>query len=215
MANSFVTDLSAMFDSISFVDKTSGYGGGGSTPSASSFNDRCAGCFTGECHVKTDRGIKKLCELNVGDIISDSNSVITHILISEAPSELYQNDELCGTGNHPVLDKNGKWIYFKNMPGTHKVHNLVMEQKVYSFACKEIYGNNYVDNIIIEGVSCATMGHGHYDNGINDVISSTFWGKTIITIIDRFSTNGVLNMSDGYYFIRDSKTGYCAGIGFS
>jgi len=223
MANSFVTDLSAMFDSISFVDKSDSYGGysyaygggGGSTTlvSASSFNDRYAGCFTGECRVETDRGIKKLCELKIGDVISDSNSVITHILISSAPKELYQNDKLCGTGNHPVLDENGKWIYFKDMPGTNKVHNFIMNEKVYSFACKEIYGNNYVDNIIIEGVSCATMGHGHCDNDIDDVISCSFWGKTIITIIDRFSSNGVLNMSDGYHFIRDSKTGYCIGIG--
>jgi hypothetical protein len=50
-----------------------------------------------------------------------------------------------------------------------------------------------VSSIILDGIKCATFGHGDLDKDISDpnysILSSTFWGQTILLIFDKFMIN--------------------------
>jgi uncharacterized protein YegL len=225
LARSFTGDLDAMFNDIPYVNSVS-YSSHGQqiNQNASQYNDRSAGCFAGICNVSVYGGTKQLCELQVGDILSKTNysqTVVSHILVSLCPRDIYRNGSLYGTGNHPIMNNNGEWIFFKDMNGSELFNNHDFTN-IYSIGAQEIFDNGnafrHVDNIIIENVICATIGHGYLDNNLPispiSPISSTFWGYNIINIINEISGNHVLIMYVNDYFIRDVKTGFCIGLEF-
>ena len=227
LARSFTGDLDVMFNDIPFVSSVSAYSSYGQqiNQNASQYNDRSAGCFAGICNVSVYGGTKQLCELQVGDILSKTNysqTVVSHILVSPCPRDIYRNDMLFGTCNHPVMDNNGKWIFFKDMHGSELFNNHDFTH-IYSIGAQEIFDNGnafkHVDNIIIENIMCATIGHGYLDNNISAIsaisaISSTFWGYNIINIINEITEDHVLIMTVNDYFIKDVKTGFCVGLEF-
>jgi uncharacterized protein YegL len=234
LAKIISSDLDVNFNSIPYVMIADSYGYSSysysSTPvSAASFNDRSAGCFSEYCNAKIFRNgtVKSvmLKDLKVGDIIASSLTglyiEIEYIMKTKynPKIQLWKLGKLIGTGKHPVNIDN-IWYYLKDAPGSEKInHNC---QYLYSFAVKEVFLDNTSKNVEymnIENINCATLGHGFLDKPDDDVISSTFWGKTILEIFRKLDQkslliNGVLNLGEYDYFLRDVKTSWCNGLFF-
>ena len=143
---------------------------------------------------------------------------ITHILKTKCEEThcMFQLGELIGTNNHPIMDNNGKIISLKEHPDAVRLKNPSTEWLISLAAVDE--NRNPVSFIDIEGIKCATFGHGHLDCNENDKgysrLSSTFWGRTILKIIETRGMKNVLILDGNYSFIRDSKTGWIIGISF-
>lgn len=206
------------FNSIPFVSSYSrSYSGGSSSQSspasisATSYNNRNAGCFDANCRLKDGR---TLGDLKPDDMIG--NIKITHILKTkcEETHSIFKLNELIGTGNHPIMNNNCEIMTLKEHPDAVILTDHSTEWLI-SFAAIDENGKP-VSFIEIEGVQCATFGHGHLDckEGYEgySILSSTFWGKMILEIIKNNSTNNVLTLDGNYSFIRDLKTGWIVDI---
>lgn len=179
--------------------------------SATSYNNRNAGCFDANCRLKDGRTLD---DLKPDDMIG--NIKITHILKTkcEETHSIFKLNELIGTGNHPIMNNNCEIMTLKEHPDAVILTDHSTEWLI-SFAAVDENGKP-VSFIEIEGVQCATFGHGHLDckEGYEgySILSSTFWGKTILEIIKNNSTNNVLTLDGNYSFIRDLKTGWIVDI---
>jgi hypothetical protein len=167
-------------------------------------------------------------DVKVGDII-ESNSNTSYIMIEfimktkcTNNTQLWKLGTLIGTSKHPV-NIDGVWYYLKDAPGSKKTnHNC---EYLYSFAVKELFYNSNnigknLEYINIENINCAALGHGNLDKPIDDIISSTFWGKDIIKILKELKEkslliNDVLILKDDDYFIRHPNTSWCIGLFFN
>ena len=207
------------FNSILFVSSysrssSSSYQSSSAPVSAASYNNRNAGCFDANC-ILTDG--RTLGDLKPGEKIGKIK--ITHILKTKLGKThcMFQLGELIGTNNHPIMDNNGKIISLKEHPDAVRLENPSTEWLISLAAVDE--NRNPVSFIDIEGIKCATFGHGHLDCNEGDEgysrLSSTFWGKTILKIIETHGTDNVLILEAGKYrFTRDGKTGWVDGIKF-
>lgn len=218
IAKSLLLKLDDNFNSIPFE---SNYSRGSSYQSSSapvfsaaSFNNRDAGCFDANCGLTDGR--------TLGDLKPDEEIdgiKITHILKTKCEEThcMFQLGKLIGTNNHPIMDNNGKIISLKEHPDAVKLTDHSTEWLISLAAVDE--NGKPVSFIEIEGVQCATFGHGHLDCNEGDEgysrLSSTFWGKTILKIIKTHGTDNVLILeAEKYRFTRDRKTGWVDGIKF-
>jgi hypothetical protein len=73
----------------------------------------------------------------------------------------------------------------------------------------------------INEIPCAAFGHGDLDKDIHNkkysILSSTFWGLTILNIFKKIDNNrllidNTLTLDNDYEYIRDNKTGWCIGL---
>ena len=218
IAKLLLEKLNNNFNSIPFVlSYSTSYSGGSSyqsspaSISATSYNNRNAGCFDANCRLKDGR---TLGDLKPNDTINKFK--ITHVLRTrcEETHSIFKLNELIGTGNHPIMNNNCEIMTLKEHPDAVILTDHSTEWLI-SFAAVDENGKP-VSFIEIEGVQCATFGHGHLDCKEGDegysILSSTFWGKTILEIIENNSTNNILTLDGNYSFIRDLKTGWIVDI---
>ena len=75
-------------------------------------------------------------------------------------------------------------------------------------------------SIILNGIECATFGHGDLDKDVSEpkysILSSTFGGETILSIFNwlkqkRILQYNILTLNNNYQFIRNNN-GWCIGI---
>ena len=216
IAKSLLLKLDDNFNSISFVpsySRGSSYQSSSAPVSAASYNNRNAGCFDANCRLTDGR---TLGDLKPGSIIGKNK--ITHILKTKCEEThcMFQLGKLIGTNNHPIMDNDGKIISLKEHPDAVRLENPSTEWLISLAAVDE--NRNPVSFIEIEDVKCATFGHGHLDCNENDKgysrLSSTFWGRKIVKIIETQGMKNVLILDGNYRFIRDLKTGWIIDISF-
>ena len=221
IAFEIVEKLNTLFNSITFV--TSNYSSpsfissSSSSPSlvptAASYNHRDNACFAGTCTTAVYRENKfqdiPLSELKAGDIIDfddDFKTIIQYIIQTpDYCGYMYCNGSLIGTGNHPVIYQN-QWMYLKDVPGSVLISDF--RGNIYTFSAIKIMNDKQVNvsSIIIEGFQCSTFGHGDLDKSVDDenysLLSSTFWGKTILDIMHKSNKDGLLILDDKYEFVK-------------
>ena len=221
IASSLAISLNDTFASIPLVMTQSnlrGYSTQYSTPvSASSYVDRSGGCFIGKSKIeiwKSDKVLSiNLENLKCGDILyrKDSNLVVKHILKTQISSDqiLYKYTSLIGTAEHPIKVDN-KWIPMKDIGTRYFISNDSNIDFVYTISVYDTKRNLYIDNFILENIQCATIGHGYLDDhsDTSNILRSTFWGKTIIEVIERMRLDeNILTLYLGkYHYIRDVTT---------
>jgi len=192
---------------------------GASPVSGLSYVDRNSSCFIGNCKIQVSRNdntmLIKLEDLVSGDILyrRDSNLIVKHILKSQISVEqpLYKYNNLIGTEKHPIKI-NDVWFYMKDIGEKYINDKSLDTEYVYTISVFDTKENKYVDNFILENFQCATIGHGYLDNpeDTQNILRSTFWGKTIIEIFEKISSNNnILTLMLGkYHFLRDETTGW-------
>jgi uncharacterized protein YegL len=229
IANEYLIRLDTIFNSIEFIS----YYGQMSTTftsqatiSASSFNNRSAGCFDEKCRVKiiVNNVIQliQLKDLKQGDILyNEYSTIIVEYIIKTKYSgqQLYKQGELIGTGNHPIYDN--EWILFKDSLHANPIEYYDCEWLI-TISAIEIKNNNIynIESFCVENINCATFGHGYlnsepYETNYS-VLSSTFWGKSILDIMKRLSNNQIiidntLILDNNYSFIKDIN-GWTIGL---
>jgi len=131
---------------------------------------------------------------------------------------MFRKGELIGTSTHPIVDTNGKWVHMGKSQGAVLIDDYD-DEYLYSISAIDTSYKN-VSSIILDGIECATFGHGNLDKDISDpkysILSSTFWGKTILSIFDRLKQKrilqyNILTLNNNYHFIRNNN-GWCIGI---
>lgn len=232
LAKNNLSRLDTIFNSIQYVQIASynNYGGGNSNPTpvaASNFNNRYAGCFDENSFVKTYNNSElkyvKLKDLKHGDIIYNETSIIIvqYILKTKYINQImYKFNDLIGTSTHPIYDND--WIHLMNLSKSYIIENY-SGNYLYSISAIEILPDRTfknVSSILINDVKCATFGHGDLDKNENDInhtiLSSTFWGSTILSIFHKLHCYGLLNnnvltLENNYGFIRNNN-GWCIGL---
>jgi hypothetical protein len=238
VAKSKLDKLNADFNSIVYLligaSYDGSYGGTTSIPSqsAASFNDRYAGCFDGNSLVSIiddygDLKTIKLKNLRSGHLIYSENNdltiIVEYIMKTKYKGQtMFRKGELIGTSTHPIVDTNGKWIHMGESDRATIVDeydgDYLYSVSVIAVSNDGRYKN--VSSIILDGIKCATFGHGDLDKDISDpnysILSSTFWGQTILLIFDQLKQrhivqNNILILDDNYRFIR-TNNGWCVGI---
>ena len=237
VAKSKLDKLNTDFNSIVYVSigasYDTSYGASYSvSQSAASFNDRYAGCFCGESLISIsdefgDLKTIKLKTLKHGDILHSENKDIIIMVqyIMKTPYKkqtMFQKGKLIGTSTHPIVDTNGKWVHMGKSQGAILIDNYDGKY-LYSISAIMIFEDATYENVSsinLNGIECATFGHGNLDSDISDpnysALSSTFWGKTILSIFDKLNKqnilqNNVLILDDNYQFIRNENK-WCIGI---
>jgi uncharacterized protein YegL len=222
IAFAMAAELNNIFASIPLVmtyGQRSNYQSQPVTISASSYVNQSAGCFIGNCKIQVYRNgntmLIKLEDLVSGDILyrPDSNLIVKHILKSQISVEqpLYKYNNLIGTEKHPVKI-NDVWFYMKDIGEKYINDKSLDTEYVYTISVFDIKENKYIDNFIVENFQCATIGHGYFNDteDTENILRSTFWGKTIIEIFEKISSNNnILTLMLGkYHFLRDETTGW-------
>ena len=227
IASSLAISLNDTFVSIPLVmtyGQSRGYSTQYSAPvSASSYVDRSGGCFIGKSKIeiwKSDKVLSiNLEDLKCGDILysKDSDLVVKHILKTQISSDqiLYKYTSLIGTAEHPVKVDN-KWFPMKDIGDEFVITNDSNIDFVYTISVYDRKNNTYLDNFILENIQCATIGHGYLDdhNDSSNILRSTFWGKTIIEVIESMGLDkNILTLYLGkHHYIRDVTTGWINDI---
>ncbi len=220
VSKELVNSLDTLFNGILFITTGQSYGSYGSSYSttASSYNDRSAGCFSGNCKAVIIRNgtpiVTSLCDIKTGNIVFNGVNSIRINYIIKTPNFkglMIKYGNLIGTPNHPVL-YNRKWTHLKDLTGSIRIEDF--EGDIYTFSGIDIKTGLPASSIEIEDIPCATFGHNDLDKDINDpnysILSSTFWGKTIVTIIEQLIDDNKLEdsmliLNDNYKFIRNDK----------
>lgn len=217
-ASNFVRDFCSTFERIEYtgcadsrIEVTTSYSPAG----VAQRNISSAGsCFRGDSPVELKSG--GFCRID--EVIAGTElkaGTVKYILKSMYYDSLWNYCSVVGTSTHPIkLD--GTW---KSLKDCHRAFKLELSpggEFVYSL-CIE----NFVNSFEIRGIEVATFGHGYNNETENEnrAIASTFWGTTILSILDGLDLikaleNGVLTLSSKDYFIRDEKTGWCRGLYF-
>jgi uncharacterized protein YegL len=227
IASSIAISLNDTFASIPLVmtyGQSRGYSMQYYAPvSAASYVDRSGGCFIGTSQIKIFKNnsvhLINLHDLKCGDILysKDSNLVVKHILKIQISREevLYKYSSLIGTANHPVKIDN-KWMKMKDIGTKYFITEDSDIDFVYTISVYNTTRNIYVDNFILENIQCATIGHGHLDDqhDSSNILRSTFWGKTIIEVIEGMHLNeNILTLYLGkHHYTRDTGTGWINNI---
>ncbi len=186
------------------------------------------GCFDGRCKTKIIRNnTVELIELQYmkhGDRLfsEDSTILVEYILKTRyMGQQLYKLDNLIGTGHHPIYDNNS-WIFLKDSNYVDLLEDYDCEW-LYSISAIEIKLDGTFKNtsyFYVENIKCATFGHGYLNaletNPNYSILSSTFWGYSILYIIRLLINSGymddnILILDDNYEFIRDDN-GWCIGL---
>ena len=135
---------------------------------------------------------------------------------------MFKKGELIGTSTHPIVDTNGKWIHMGKSQGAILIDDYDSEY-LYSISAIAVCNDATYKNVVsvrLNGIECATFGHGDLDKDESDpecsILSSTFWGKTILSIFDRLKEkrivqDNVLTLNNNYQFIRNNN-GWCVGV---
>jgi uncharacterized protein YegL len=242
IAKSKLDKLNADFNSIVYVSIDASYGttyGASygtttsvSSQSAASFNDRYAGCFCGESLLSIIDNYDNLKtislkELKSGDRIqcekNDSTIIVQYIMKTAYKRQtMFRKGELIGTSKHPIIDTHGKWIHMEESYGA-TVVNEYNGNYLYSISATETFTDGTTKNvssIILNGIQCAIFGHGDLDKDISNpkysILSSTFWGQTILSIFEklkqkRILQDNVLTLNNNYRYIRNNN-GWCVGM---
>lgn len=227
-----VSSLDNIFNSITFVTTNYGRNQYNNAPvSASSFNDRYAGCFSGSSKIKiynqntNNYDTIYLKEIKSGDILYYSTEYtlfVEYILKTKYVDQRlhkYINQEnkdyIIGTSNHPIYENN-KWIYLKDSIYSKKISPDYYDvEYLYNISVVKITSDNIISNFPyfeLNDLKCSTFGHGYLNNNTSDnVLSSTFWGKTILNIFhqlrnDNLLVNNILTLDNNYDIIRDHNS---------
>ena len=156
--------------------------------SMASYHNSSGGCFGGDGIVHTKYGFKKVSEIRKGDILENGGKVICVIntVITRGQKPMVNINGFEITPWHPILDKNGIWIF----PIKSYEANIVNINMVYNF----VLDSKHI--ITINDTQCCTLGHGFIDNS---VISHPYFGTN--KIIEEFSKidgwdNGDITIND-------------------
>lgn len=243
IANNILSYLDNVFNSIPFVLIELPYSNVNSgsvnvSSNASSYNNRYAGCFDGNCLINIYNDVPEqipLKYLKSGDVIQKNGRSIVSvqfILKTKYVNQImYKLGNIIGTSTHPIYDdENNKWIYLKDSPKASILENYQGDY-LYSISAFEIKEDGdaisnislTVSSFEIDNIKCATFGHGNMDKDICDseynILCSTFWGYKILLIfyilcdMDLLDNN-VLTLENNYYFIRDDN-GWCIGLHYN
>jgi hypothetical protein len=100
-------------------------------------------CLTKDAIIYTDMGIKKICDIEIGDNVSTLNGI-------ETATNVYDNGirdtisiktkfgfSITGTHNHPIMTKRG-WVLIKNL----KVGDLVAIKAAQNFSSQNLISEN-------------------------------------------------------------------------
>lgn len=226
--------LNVLFNTIEFVFIQPSSNRVQSTFNPQLYNDPDSGCFDGNLQILINiDGIKsfiKLKDIKSNDIIfKDNYSEIKIQYIMKTKYEkqvLYKINDLIGTSTHPIYDKNKKsWIKMSDHNQALLLDDVDDIDYLYTVSLTEtsLYKENKenISYIILNGIKCATFGHGDLDKNENDpqysILSSTFWGKTILSIFEKFNkekllVDNIFTLNENYQFIRDKKTGWCIDL---
>lgn len=156
--------------------------------SMASYHNSSGGCFGGDGIVHMKNGFKKVSEIRKGDILENNGKVICVIntVITEGQKSMVNINGIEITEWHPILDKNGIWIF----PVENYEANIININMVYNF----VLDSKHI--ITINDTQCCTLGHGFTDNS---VISHPYFGTN--KIIEEFSKingwdNGDITIND-------------------
>ena len=167
-------------------------------------NPNYGGCFTGDCQILTENGLKLVSEIKPKDIVKtpEGSSMVSHIVVTKYPSTIMKLHYLCdGNGLitkwHPIR-LNGKWQFPNNTLNRCKQRI----DEVYNLILKEHH------IVYLNGVEVVTLGHGFK----GDVIEHDFFGN-----MDRInehyvtkSVNGIIELSHNQ--ITRNENGLVNGI---
>lgn len=152
-------------------------------------NPNYGGCFTGDCQILTENGLKLVSELKPKDIVKTDKgfSKVKHIVVTKYPKSSFfklhalsnnSNDKAFITEWHPIRI-NGKWEFPINkldcviVNEINQVYNLILEK----------------DHVIyLNDVEVVTLGHGFK----GDVIEHDFFGN-----MDKIKEHYVTKSVDG------------------
>jgi len=156
--------------------------------SMSAYHNSSGGCFGGDSIVHMKNGFKKVSEIHKDDILENGGKVICVIntVITGGQKPMININGLEITQWHPILDKNGTWIF----PIKSYEANIVNINMVYNF----VLDSKHI--ITINDTQCCTLAHGFTDNA---VISHPYFGTN--KIIEEFSK--IDGWNDGNIIIND------------
>jgi uncharacterized protein YegL len=226
-------EFNTIFNTIPFVERNSYYSSSSSysqsTTTAADYNYRGGGCFDENMIVHVmDNNLDvhniKLKDLKKGDTLIDSHGKlknIEYILKTKYVNQkMYNLNGLIGTDTHPIFI-NDEWIKMKDAEDAIEIKNY-QGTYIYSFSLLNI--QETMTNSLsfeINEIPCAAFGHGDLDKDINDkkysILSSTFWGQTILNIFRILDNNKLLiddtlTLDNDYEYIRDNISGWCIGL---
>jgi len=225
VAKSKLDKLNLDFNSIIYIPIGAYYSTVSTQQYASSYNDRSAGCFVGESLISIidkNSNLKtiKLNQLKSGDRIecknNDSYATVQYIMKASYTGDLVKNNNLIGTSTHPIIESSRKWIQMGKSKNSILIKHENKHQYLYTISAIDSSNKN-VSSFILNGIECATFGHGYLDSENEDnILSSTFWGETILSIFDKLNKQGilqdnVLTLDENFKFIRNEKK-WCIGI---
>jgi len=196
---------------------------------AADYNYRGGGCFDENMIVHVmDNNLDvhniKLKDLKKGDTLIDSHGKlknIEYILKTKYENQkMYNLNGLIGTDTHPIFIGD-EWIKMKDAKDSFEIKNY---QGIYLYSFSLLNIEEIMTNSLsfeINEIPCAAFGHRDLDKDIHNkkysILSSTFWGETILNIFKRLDNNGLLFdntliLDSDYEYIRDNKTGWCIGL---
>jgi len=216
-AANLVSDFCSTFERIEYtgyadsrVEVTTSYSPAGIPQRSISSHSRI--CFRGDSLVELKSG--EFCRID--EVISGTElkaGTVKYIIKSICYEKLWNYRSVFGTSNHPIK-VDGTWKSLKDCHGAVELELVPGGEFVYSL-CIE----NFVKSFEIHGIEVATFGHGCLDETENEngALASTFWGITILSILDgldfiKVLENGILTLTSKDYLIRDKKTGWCKGL---
>jgi hypothetical protein len=226
-------EFNTIFNTIPFIEINS-YSSVSTTytTTAANYNYRGSGCFDENMIVHVmDNNLDihniKLKDLKKGDTLIDSHGKlksIQYILKTKYVNQkMYNLNGLIGTDNHPIFI-NDEWIKMKDAKNAIEIKDY---EGIYLYSFSLLNIQETMNNSIsfeINNIPCAAFGHGDLDKDINDkkysILSSTFWGQTILNIFKKLNNNGLLIDgaltldidSNNYEYIRDNISGWCIGL---
>lgn len=200
---------------------------------AADYNYRGGGCFDENMIVHVmDNNLDvhniKLKDLKKGDTLIDSHGKLKNIEFilktKYVNQKMYNLNGVIGTETHPIFIKD-EWIKMKDAENVIEIKNY-QGRYLYSFSLLNIEEtmNNSLSFEINE-IPCAAFGHGDLDKDIHNkkysILSSTFWGLTILNIFKKLDNNRLLidgtltldsDSNNDYEYIRDNTSGWCIGL---
>ena len=203
--------------SVSSVTSTDSYG---RTYTYTALDTRGGSCFRGNSPVTMlDGSSIRIDQLLQGS--TTKHGAVKYVIKSFCNNPLWKYSSgpnfVVGTENHPI-HLNG-WTSLKDCPGAEKQDLEISNEDSISSDVDDIhFMGEYVYSLCIVGsqlfeirnIEVATFGHGIDDDmtSTHGKLASTFWGTTILTILDaleqkEFLENGILTLSSSDYFIRD------------
>jgi len=139
--------------------------------------------------------------------------ILKKIYISQ---QIWEKGSLIGTATYPIIDTDGKWKHMSKCEGAFPYDDYTGKW-LYTISAIEIFPDGSTKNVSsfnLNGIECATFGHGHLDKDVSDpeysALSSTFWGKTILSVFDQLKEKrelkkGVLELDRNFSFFREEK----------